>query len=189
VDLVLTLWRRGRRFEQVPARNGLKNPGPKNKWKSNCVGVPHASTVPQEYPQRRVKLSADMEGASIVKLLSCLVLLALISTTAQADDDTETLYYAGAGVTDASVKHFVLNTTPGAQNAAGRVGPDISATSWKVLAGLRPLSWRWFGLEADYFGTAARTENPPLCNNCSTRSEASAIAGYLLALLPAGRYG
>jgi hypothetical protein len=123
-----------------------------------------------------------------VKLLFCLVLLAPICSTARADDDTETLYYLGAGVTEASVKHFVLNTTPGPQSAAGNVGPDISATSWKVLAGLRPLSWRWFGLEADYFGTAARTENPPLCNNCSRRSEASAIAGYLLVLLPAGQY-
>lgn len=122
-----------------------------------------------------------------MRLLFCFVLAVLRFCTARADD-TETLYYLGAGITDASVKHFVLNTTPGPQSAAGDVGPDISATTWKVLAGLRPLSWRWFGLEADYFGTAARTENPPLCTNCSRRSEASAIAGYLVALLPAGRY-
>lgn len=123
-----------------------------------------------------------------MRLLLCLVLVGLGSGTARADDDTATLYYFGAGITDASVKHFVLNTNPGAQSPAGNVGPDISATTWKVFAGLRPLSWRWFALEADYFGTAASTVNPPLCSNCSAKSEASAIAGYLVGLLPASRY-
>ena len=121
-----------------------------------------------------------------MKFLLCLVLVGLRFATAQADDDSEARYYLGAGIADVSVKNFGLS--PGAQSPSGSGGPDISATSWKVLAGLQPISWRWFELEADYFGTASTTENPPLCSNCTRKSEASAVAGYLVGMLPMGRF-
>lgn len=109
---------------------------------------------------------------------SCLLLIALGFGTARADDTARSDYtetgYFGAGITNETVN---------------QVEADIrGATTWKVLAGLR--TSKWLALEADYFGTATHSQLQTFCASvpaiCSTeRSSASALAGYLVGLLPA----
>lgn len=104
----------------------------------------------------------------------CLIPLVLGIDTARADPD---MLYVGAGITSNSLGDFILNANP--QNTRGY--PDISATSWKAVAGFRPLDW--FAVEADYFATAGTTNS-----FTGDRSEVRAFAAYAVGLLPEGEH-
>jgi hypothetical protein len=74
-------------------------------------------------------------------------LLALGAGAAQADNG---LFYVGAGISRDKLSNIANS---------GTSFSDIDKTSWKVLAGVRPISL--FAVEADYFDLA-RTATPSL---------------------------
>jgi hypothetical protein len=104
----------------------------------------------------------------IMRLLFCIALPVLGTRAALADSGT---LYVGAGVTHEHLNNYGAQFNP---ELPGNLA-DISATSWKALAGVRPL--HWFAVEADYFATAGSVGG---C--CGNRSEARALGAYAVFL-------
>jgi hypothetical protein len=100
------------------------------------------------------------------KLLS--LLLALAAGVAQADSPT---FYFGAGIS--------RNQLSGISNA-GIDYSNISEDSWKVFAGVRPLSF--IAGELDYMDMGSGTST--FGNGNTTTSKAKAFAGYAVGFLP-----
>jgi opacity protein-like surface antigen len=90
------------------------------------------------------------------------------------------MVYLGAGVTRDRLSNFILSVNP--ENTRGY--PDISATSWKAVVGLRPLDA--FAVEIDYFGQAGNTSYFGPQGVFTARPEAKAFAGYAVGFLPLG---
>lgn len=111
-----------------------------------------------------------------------LVAVALLGAAAARADD---LFYIGAGISSNKLSEI---TNGGISYAS------IDRTSWKALAGLRPVSF--FAVEVDYtdLGSGSNTftiagiGTCPVGNpNCATRStatDAKAFAGYAVGFLP-----
>lgn len=95
---------------------------------------------------------------------------------ARADDSSSDygyghgLLYVGAGVSNNKIDDITHT---------GVSFGDISKTSWKVFAGVRPL--RVFGVEADYMDLGNHTQN---ILSGSTSADAKAFAGYGVLFLP-----
>src|SRR5437588_12252293 len=89
-----------------------------------------------------------------------MAVLALGAGTAHADNG---FIYVGAGVS----KDKLSNIAPSGGLA------DIDKTSWKVLAGLRPVSG--FAVEADYLDLGSQT---CAIGGCTSHSDAEAFAAY-----------
>jgi len=94
--------------------------------------------------------------------------LALGAGAAEADDG---LLYVGAGLSKDKVQGITHTGVPFA---------DIDKTSWKVLAGFRPI--KLFAVEADYLDLGNRTNT--FISGASTHSDAKAYAGYAVGFLP-----
>ena len=104
------------------------------------------------------------------------VLFALGVGSVQADPNA---FYFGAGVTRNNLGNLGVYINPEDPRAF-----DINdATSWKALAGFRPISP--VAIEADYIGAVARTVNRG--DGFATRERVSAIAGYGVGFLPLGK--
>ena len=97
-----------------------------------------------------------------------ITVLALAAGAARADDG---LLYVGAGISKNKVQGITNTGVPFA---------DIDKTSWKVLAGFRPI--KLFGVEADYLDLGSQTNT--FITQASTHSDAKAYAGYAVGFLP-----
>ena len=97
-----------------------------------------------------------------------ITVLALAAGAARADDG---LLYVGAGVSKDKVAGITHTGVPLA---------EIYETSWKVLAGFRPI--KLFAVEADYLDLGNRTNT--FISGASTQSDAKAYAGYAVGFLP-----
>jgi hypothetical protein len=104
-----------------------------------------------------------------MRKLLLMAALALGVGVAQADSG---FFYLGAGIS----KNKVSEITNGGANFA-----DIDNTSWKVLAGFRPVSV--FAVEADYMNLGSQT-NTFLGGAGNSHSDAKAFAGYAVGFLP-----
>jgi hypothetical protein len=100
------------------------------------------------------------------RLLVAMLLLG--ATAAQADD---ALFYLGAGVTRSELTNI---------SNSNLSFSDIHATSWKALAGFRPISY--FAVEADYLNLGGETST--FFGNRTVHSDAKAFAGYAVGYLP-----
>jgi hypothetical protein len=98
------------------------------------------------------------------RLLLPVIALALGAGVARADD----LLYVGAGLTRNDVKDIASTAS------------DFNTTSWKVLAGFRPISW--FAAEADYIDLGSETAG--FSNGASAHLEYKAFAGYAVGFVP-----
>ncbi len=98
-----------------------------------------------------------------------MTVLALAAGAARADDSG--LLYVGAGVSKDKVAGITHTGVPLA---------EIYETSWKVLAGFRPI--KLFAVEADYLDLGNRTNT--FISGASTHSDAKAYAGYAVGFLP-----
>jgi hypothetical protein len=97
-----------------------------------------------------------------------ITVLTLAAGAARADDG---LLYVGAGISKNKVQGITNTGVPFA---------DIDKTSWKVLAGFRPI--KLFGVEADYLDLGSQTDT--FITQASTHSDAKAYAGYAVGFLP-----
>jgi len=99
-------------------------------------------------------------------------LLLLTSALAHADDP---LFYVGAGISRNKLSEITHSNLSFA---------DIDHTSWKALAGVRPLSF--LGVEADYMDLGSGSGNlfQPTGEQSSTHSDAKAFAAYAVGFLP-----
>jgi hypothetical protein len=97
------------------------------------------------------------------RLLPATILL-LAATAAHADPD---LFYLGAGITRNKVSDITA------------INSDLSTTSWKVLAGFRPISP--FAVEANYIDLGSETSQYV---NVNTHVEYKAFAAYAVGFLP-----
>ena len=96
-----------------------------------------------------------------------LIVLALGASAARADNGS---FYFGAGISKDKLSDIANSGT----NFA-----DIDNTSWKVFAGLRPVSV--VAIEADYLDLGSQTST---FVNVTTTSKAKAFAGYAVGFLP-----
>lgn len=96
--------------------------------------------------------------------------LALAAGTGAAHADDGRLYI-GAGLSKDKVEGITHTGVPFS---------DIDKTSWKVLAGFRPL--KVIGVEADYLDLGNRTST--FINGVNSHSDAKAFAGYAVGFLP-----
>jgi hypothetical protein len=102
-----------------------------------------------------------------MRTILLVTVLALGAGAAQADDG---LLYLGAGLSKDKVQGITHTGVPFA---------DIDKTSWKVLAGFRPI--KLFAVEADYLDLGNRTNT--FNGGASTHSDAKAFAGYAVGFL------
>jgi hypothetical protein len=97
------------------------------------------------------------------------VLLALGAATAHAENGS---FYLGAGVS-----HNTVSNILDLGNEA-----DISATSWKAFAGVRPINL--FGVEADYLDLGGGNSCVSATCGTTAHSDGKAFAGYLVGFAP-----
>jgi opacity protein-like surface antigen len=98
--------------------------------------------------------------------------LAAGARAAQADEeDFSGRLYVGAGLSKDKVEGITHTGVPFS---------DIDKTSWKVLAGFRPV--KVLGVEADYLDLGNRTST--FINAVNSHSDAKAFAGYAVGFLP-----
>jgi OmpA family protein len=90
--------------------------------------------------------------------------LAFGAGVAQADNG---LLYVGAGISRDTLKDITATNS------------DLDSTSWKVLAGFRPISL--FAVEADYIDLGSQTSN---FVNVNTHLAYKAFAGYAVGFAP-----
>jgi len=102
-----------------------------------------------------------------MRRLLLVIALALAAGAAQADNG---FFYIGAGISKNKLSD-ITNT--------GTSFADIDNTSWKVFAGLRPISV--FAIEADYLDLGSQTSN---FVTFSSHSDGKAFAGYGVGFLP-----
>jgi Outer membrane protein beta-barrel domain len=93
--------------------------------------------------------------------------LAFGATVAQADDNGNGMLYVGAGISRDSLKDITATDS------------DLDSTSWKVMAGFRPISL--FAVEADYIDLGSQTTN---FVDVSTHLQYKAFAGYAVGFAP-----
>lgn len=98
-----------------------------------------------------------------------LVAVLLLGTTAAQADDP--LFYLGAGITRSELSNI---------NNGNLSFSDIHTTSWKALAGFRPISF--FAVEADYLNLGGETST--FFGDRTVHSDAKAFAGYAVGFLP-----
>jgi Outer membrane protein beta-barrel domain len=96
--------------------------------------------------------------------------LALGAGAAHADDAGNGLFYVGAGVSRDTLGDII--------DLGGL--PDIHSTSWKVFAGVRPMSI--FAVEADYMDLGSRTST--FIDDTTAHADAKAYAAYAVGFLP-----
>jgi hypothetical protein len=102
-----------------------------------------------------------------MRRLLIVTVLALASGLARADG----LLYVGAGIARDNLKDITATNS------------DLSATSWKVMAGFRPVSL--FAVEADYIDLGSQTINSfGNTHSDSTRLRYKAFAGYAVGFAP-----
>jgi Outer membrane protein beta-barrel domain len=101
-------------------------------------------------------------------LVTALAILAGAGATSAVADD---LLYLGAGLSNNKVEGITHTGVPFS---------DIDKTSWKVLAGFRPV--KFVSVEADYLDLGNKTST--LINGASIHSDAKAFAGYAVGYLP-----
>lgn len=94
--------------------------------------------------------------------------LALGASAARADNG---FFYVGTGIASDSLHDVAPN--------GFRFG-NIHTTSWKALAGLRPI--RTFATEVDYLSSAAGSVSPNV--EVSAHASYKAFAGYIVGFLP-----
>ncbi len=99
--------------------------------------------------------------------LLLVIALALGASAAQADN---AYFYVGGGISKDKLSDIVNSGT----NFA-----DIDSTSWKLFAGLRPVSV--VAIEADYLDLGSQTST---FVTTTTSSNAKAFAGYAVGFLP-----
>jgi OOP family OmpA-OmpF porin len=104
----------------------------------------------------------------MLKLL-LMAALALGAGAAQADDG---FFYLGAGISKNKVNEIT--------NGGASLG-NLDNTSWKVLAGFRPI--HLLAVEADYLDLGSQTNNF-LGGAGNAHSDAKAFAGYAVGFLP-----
>ncbi|GAC1453219.1 MAG: hypothetical protein PVS2B3_05070 [Steroidobacteraceae bacterium] len=97
------------------------------------------------------------------------MIAALALSTGAAHADTG-FFYLGAGISKNKVSEIT--------NSGAAFG-DLDQTSWKVLAGFRPI--RLVAVEADYLDLGSQTNN---FLGGSSHSDAKAFAGYAVGFLP-----
>jgi len=96
------------------------------------------------------------------------ILLALAAGVAQADDQ---LFYLGAGVSSNKISEITA------------INSDLSSTSWKAYAGVRPINA--FAVEADYLDLGSQTVNTPEPGGTiNTHVNYKAFAGYAVGFVP-----
>jgi opacity protein-like surface antigen len=98
------------------------------------------------------------------RLLLPVIALALGVGVARADDQ---LLYVGAGLTRNDIKDIASTAS------------DFNTTSWKVLAGFRPISM--FAVEADYLDLGSQTTG---FANSSAHLQYKAFTGYAVGFVP-----
>jgi hypothetical protein len=99
-----------------------------------------------------------------MRKLLLVTLLALGPVVAQADNG---MLYVGAGVTNDSLRDIALTSS------------NLDSTSWKVWAGVRPISM--FAVEADYIDLGSQNVNSP---TAFADLHYKAFAGYAVGYLP-----
>ena len=97
-------------------------------------------------------------------LLMPVIALTLGVGVARADD----LLYVGAGLTRNDIKDIASTAS------------DFNTTSWKLLAGFRPVSM--FAVEADYIDLGSQTSS--FSNDTSAHLQYRAFAGYAVGFVP-----
>jgi len=103
-------------------------------------------------------------------LLRTLVTAALLALTAGAAHAENGFFYLGAGV--------VRNSLSDITSIGGL--PDLSNTSWKAYAGVRPLSW--LAAEGDYIDLGSNSGTNSAGSSGTTNG--SAFAAYAVGFLP-----
>jgi OOP family OmpA-OmpF porin len=103
-----------------------------------------------------------------MRRLLLIIALALGASAAHSDDD---LFYVGAGVSRNQMSDITNN---------GLTYSDIDKTSWKLLAGIRPISF--VGAEADYMNFGG--ESSTFFGARYAHSDSKAFAAYGVGFLP-----
>ena len=105
-----------------------------------------------------------------MRRLMLLTVLALGASAARADNG---FFYVGAGV--------VRNSLSDITDLGGL--PDLSNTSWKAFAGVRPLDW--LAAELDYvdLGSGSSTTSSS-AGNVTAHADGKALAAYAVGSLP-----
>ena len=102
-----------------------------------------------------------------------LILLTVLTVAANAARAENGFFYLGAGV----VRNSLTDIT-----TLGGV-PDLSNTSWKAFAGVRPLNW--LAAELDYIdlgsGSSSTTSST---GNTTTHADGNALAAFAVGFLP-----
>lgn len=106
-----------------------------------------------------------------IGLVLALGLLAGAGAAGAAEEDFSGRVYVGAGLSNDKIEGITHTGVPFS---------DINKTSWKVLAGFRPV--KILGFEADYLDLGNKTST--LISGASTHSDAKAFAGYAVGFLP-----
>jgi OmpA-like transmembrane domain len=99
-----------------------------------------------------------------------LMLLAVLALTAGAAHAENGFFYLGVGV--------VRNSLSDITSIGGL--PDLTNTSWKAYAGVRPLNW--LAAEADYIDLGSNSGTNP--SGSSGTTNGSAFAAYAVGFLP-----
>jgi hypothetical protein len=106
-----------------------------------------------------------------IVLVTALATVGAAGAAAASAADSSGLLYLGAGLSNDKVEGITHTGVPFS---------DIDKTSWKVLAGVRPV--RVVAVEADYLDLGNKTST--LIDGSSTHSDAKAFAGYAVGFLP-----
>ena len=105
-----------------------------------------------------------------MRRLMLLTVLALGASAARADNG---FFYLGAGV----VRNSLSDIT-----ALGGL-PDLSNTSWKAFAGVRPLDW--LAAEMDYIDLGSGSSSTSsIAGNVTAHADGKALAAYAVGFLP-----
>jgi len=105
-----------------------------------------------------------------MRRLMLLTVLALGASAARADNG---FFYLGAGV----VRNSLSDIT-----ALGGL-PDLSNTSWKAFAGVRPLDW--LAAEMDYIDLGSGSSSTSSsAGNVTAHADGKALAAYAVGFLP-----
>ena len=106
-----------------------------------------------------------------IVLVIALALVGAAGAAAASAADSNGFLYLGAGLSNDKVEGITHTGVPFS---------DINKTSWKVLAGFRPVNF--VAVEADYLDLGNKTST--LINGVSSHSDAKAFAGYAVGFLP-----
>src|SRR5215475_9892033 len=105
-----------------------------------------------------------------MRSLMLLIVLAFATGAAHAENG---FYYVGAGV--------VRNSLTDITDLGGL--PDLTNTSWKAFAGVRPLNWLAGELDYIDLGSGSSTTTTG-SGNISAHADGRAVAAYAVGFLP-----